>query len=317
MKLRRVTALLSEAAQELRSSTLATAAAATQGTDAVKDVINALHELLHRINEEQEMENQHKAWCEQELSATSEKKTYHEGMVATLTDKISNEKAIIQEKQDGLVQVAASIKKADEDFAELTRIRNEEKQAYDVELQNYIDALAALNQAINILAKFYAAKEGGGAFIQTSDSYGLSPKAIQPGVFDSAYEKKGGAGVIEMIATVRKEFEQGKADLIKAEEEAVKNYNDSKEAYQISRRELVATQDKLTVELQTAQANLAQFQEDKKSNEDEVVAATAYLGQLSSSCDSLLANFDKRVELRKEEKGAINQAIKVLQEETP
>merc|ERR1719393_959210 len=102
-------------------------------------------------------------------------------MVATLTDKIANEEAIIEEKQDGLVQVAASIKKADEDFAELTRIRGEEKQAYDVELQNYIDALAALNQAINILAKFYAAK--GGSFIQTSDSsqYGLAPKAIQPG----------------------------------------------------------------------------------------------------------------------------------------
>jgi len=317
MKLRRVTALLSEAAQQLRSSTLATAAAATQGTDAVKDVINALHELLKRIDEEQEMENQHKAWCEQELSATTEKKTYHEGMVEELTNKISNEEAVIQEKQDGLVAVAASIKKADEDFTELTRIRNEEKQAYEVELQNYIDALAALNQAINILAKFYAAK--GGSFMQMSDSseYGLSPKAIQPGVFDNAYEKKGGTGVIEMIATVRKEFEQGKADLIKAEEEAVKNYNDSKEAYQTSRRELVATQDKLTVELQTAQANLAQFQEDKKANEAEVVAATEYLKQLSGSCDSLLANFDKRVELRKEEKGAINQAIKVLEEEVP
>jgi DNA repair exonuclease SbcCD ATPase subunit len=314
-KLRRVTALLSEAAQELRSSTLATAAAATQGTDAVKDVVNALKELLKRIDEEQLMENQHKAWCEQELSAANEKKTYHEGMVATLTDKIANEKAVIEEKQDGLVQVAASIKKADEDFAELTRIRGEEKQAYDVELQNYIDALAALNQAINILAKFYAAKEGGGSFIQESDRYGLSPKAIQPGVFDNAYEKKGGTGVIEMIATVRKEFEQGKADLIKAEDAAIKNYNDSKEAYNTSRRELVATQDKLTVELQTAQANLAQFEEDKKSNEAEVIATTEYLKQLSGSCDSLLANFDKRVELRKEEKGAINQAIKVLEEE--
>jgi hypothetical protein len=41
------------------------------------------------------------------------------------------------------------------------------------------------------------------------------------------------------------------------------------------------------------------------------------LKQLSGSCDSLLANFDKRVELRKEEKGAINQAIKVLEEEVP
>jgi len=316
-KLARVAALLGEAATTLRSSTLATAAAATQGTDAVKDVVNALKELLLRIDEEQEMENQHKQWCETELSATNEKKTFHEGQVATLTDKISNEEAVIQEKQDGLVQIAESIKKSDKDFAELTRIRNEEKQAYEVELQNYIDALAALNQAINILAKFYAAKQGG-SFLQLSDGaqFGLAPKEMAPGVFDSVYESKGGAGVIEMIATVRKEFEQGKGDLIKGEEEAVKTYGESKSAYETSRRELVATQDKLTVELQTAQANLAQFQEDKKSNEAEVVAATQYLQQLSGSCDSLLQNFEKRVELRHEEKGAINEAIKVLEEET-
>jgi len=40
------------------------------------------------------------------------------------------------------------------------------------------------------------------------------------------------------------------------------------------------------------------------------------MGQLKNSCDSLLANYDKRVQLRKEEKAAINKAIDVLKNET-
>jgi len=61
---------------------------------------------------------------------------------------------------------------------------------------------------------------------------------------------------------------------------------------------------------------LAQFQDDKLSNENEVAAAKAYYGQLKGSCDSLLEHYDERVELRKEEKAAINKAIDVLQNET-
>merc|ERR1719263_498914 len=118
-----------------------------------------------------------------------------------------------------------------------------------------------------------------------------------------------------MIATVRKEYEQGKADLEKAEDEAVADYAKTKATYQATRRDLVTQQDRLTTELQTAEANLDQFKDDKQSNEEEIASAVAYLGQLAQSCDSLLEHYDRRVKLREEEKGVIGQAIKVLEEE--
>merc|ERR1719316_859876 len=110
----------------------------------------------------------------------------------------------------------------------------------------------ALNQAIDILAKFYAKKK---SFTQTDsedDSEQPASATVQPGVFDSVYEQKGGRGVIEMIATVRKEYEQGKADLEQAEATAVADYEQYKTDYQAMRRDLVSQQDKFTVELQTA-----------------------------------------------------------------
>lgn len=145
---------------------------------------------------------------------------------------------------------------------------------------------------------------------------GLSPKKLAPGVFDSAYEQKGGMGVVQMISTVRKEYEQGKADLEAAEAQAIIDYRNAKAAYEQSRRDLVSTKDRLDTELQTAESNLSQFQEDKASNEDDIKAAVVYLGQLANSCNSLIENFDERVKLRSEEKDAIKQAINVLENET-
>merc|ERR1719262_2085630 len=306
---RRAAALLSEAAQELRSGTLATAAAATMGTDAVADVIQALNGLIDRLDEDQKMETAHKEWCENELSATQAKKEHHEATVEDLVQKIADEKETIVEKKQAIQDTIDSIARADHNFEVATQIRAEEKAKFEEELQNYKDALDALNQAIDILSKFYATK---GKFIQE----GVAPRAIAPGVFDSAYQMKGGAGVIEMIATVRKEYEQGKADLEAAEAQAVVDYNNMKAEYQQTRRDLVSQQDRLETELHTAEMNLSQFEEDKKANEDEIAASKVYLGQLGQSCDSLLKNYDKRVDLRKEEKEAIKKAIDVLENET-
>merc|ERR1719327_1012376 len=306
---RRAAALLSEAAQTLRSGTLATAAAATMGTDAVADVIQALNGLIDRLDADQKMETQHKEWCESEIAAAQAKKEHHEATVEDLVQKIADEKATIVEKKQGIQDTIDSIARADHNFEEATKIRANEKEKFEEELQNYKDALDALNQAIDILSKFYASK---GKFIQE----GVAPRAIAPGVFDSAYQMKGGAGVIEMIATVRKEYEQGKADLEKAEAQAVIDFNNMKAEYQQTRRDLVSQQDRLETELHTAEMNLSQFEEDKKANEDEIAAAKVYLGQLGQSCDSLLKNYDKRVDLRKEEKAAIKKAIEVLENET-
>jgi len=310
---------------------LATAAAATMGTDAVIDVIDALKGLITRLEQDQQMETEHKEWCETEMATAQQKKQHHETLVAELTEKIADEKEVIVEKKNAIKETIAAIERSDRNFQEATKIRAEEKQDFETELQNYKDALMALNQAIDILAKFYAKKkpkfvqvdsedsDQGVSFVQFyshDDSDQPASATVQPGVFDSVYEQKGGRGVIEMIATVRTEYEQGKADLEKAEATAQADYDKYKADYQAARRDLVSQQDRLNVEQQTAEANLAQFQEDKAANEQEVQAAITYLGQLSKSCDSLLEHYDDRVKLRQEEKAAIEKAIDVLQNET-
>jgi DNA repair exonuclease SbcCD ATPase subunit len=302
---KRAAAFLTAASRTLHSGTLATAAQATLSSDAVQEVIHALEGLIDRLDEDQKMETEHKDWCEGEMADATSKKAQHDTLVAEFTEKIADETETVEEKKQSIGDTFAGIQRADSNFAEMSKIREKEKADYEVELQNYKDAVAALNSAIDILAKFYKTKRAA-SFAQTAQT------PITPGVFDSVYQQKGGMGVIGMIATIRKTYESGKLKLEKAEAQAVLDFGNNKDMYYAARRDLESQTDQLEVELQTAHGNLAQYKEDKSANENEVGATNMYLGQLSSSCDSLLKNYDNRVELRKEEQKAINKAVDVL-----
>lgn len=305
---KKAAALLTAASRTLHSGTLATAAQATMSTDAVQEVIHALEGLIDRLDEDQKMETQHKEWCETELADATSKKAQHDQLVSEFSAKIADETEVVAEKKQGIIDTTAAIQRADKQFEEMSKIRATEKADYETELQNYKDAIAALNSAIDILAKFYKKKDGR-TFIQT-----FQP-AIAAGMFDSVYSMKGGMGVIGMISTIRKEYEGGKLKLEKAEAQAVLDFGNNKDAYYTSRRDLESQNDQLEIELQTAHGNMGQYKEDKTTNQNEVAATNVYLGQLGTSCDSLLKNYDSRVELRKEEQSAISKAVDVLNEQ--
>jgi len=313
--------MLMQAARTYSSEILAAAATATTQNDALKDIIAALDGLINRLHQDQEMEDKHKQWCETELSETAQRKSHHEALVSQLSATIADLTETIAEKVQALQENAESIQLADKNFAEATAIREMEHTGFETELRNYVESLTALNTAIDVLAKFYSSQlqvsaNPSESLLQIShSSKKVAPREMAPGVFTGVYEQKGGKGVIEMIATVRTEFETGKRDLEAAEKQAQEDFEAAKAAYQKMRRDLVSEGDKLTVEKQTAENEMDQAVEDKATNEQEVAAAKAYLVQLGSSCDVLLKNYDSRKQQRTEEEEAIAQAKKVLEEE--
>merc|ERR1719310_61742 len=339
---RKAATMLQAAAKQMKSGVLATAAAATMGSEAVQDVIAALDSLLDRLKEDQKMEKEHKDWCEDEISAATQKKEHAEALIAELDEEIADKVEVIAEKTDAIQHTASEEAKADEihkahpehhvrgegdnvkakidvtdrNFDEVAHFRHEENVAFEKEHDDYKEALAALNQAIDILSKFYASKKKGAAsMVQEREREEIAPRAIAPGVFDDVYESKGGSGVIEMIATVRGEFEHGMKDLITAEERAVADFEKVKEEYQKTLNDLLSALNLLIVQRHQAQEAKTGYEEDKKEQEDEVAAETAYLLQLSGSCSSLLEHYTERVQMRNDEKAAIKKAIDVLENE--
>jgi chromosome segregation ATPase len=286
--------LLKQKAQNFKSALLEAAAMAASGSDAIDEIVSNLQGLIARMDEEQKFETEHKEWCEQETSLTIKKRDYHRSICETLKGVLANLVEVVEEKKYDLGVNNQAQNDEAANFVERTKLRDEEKEEFDNDLREHVEAITALNEAIDILAKYYASK--GAALAQMT----------KPG---------GGAKVVNMLSHTRAEFEQAKGTLEKDEAVAMAEYAEDKAVHIKTESDLVHQEDTLTVEKQSAESAIDQNTDDLQSNQNEVASAESYLKRLGKSCYPLIARYDERVKLRAEEKKAVQDAIEVLKSE--
>jgi hypothetical protein len=291
--------LLKSKAKLYQSTLLDAAAMASMSSEAMDEIIKNLEGLLDRIDEEQKFETEHKEWCEKETGLTTKKRDDHRYICEDLKQILINLGEVVEEKKTDL-----GINEGDQgdetmSFEERTELRNEEHTEFEHDLADHIEAINALNEAIDILAKYYASRDAKGAAFAQVDASLFGP----------------GGKVVGMLSHTRAEFEQAKATLEKDEDEAIHEYGEDKAAHISTENDLQHQEDTLTVEKQTTEEQIDQGKDDLGSNTEEVHSAEAYLDRLGRSCYPLIARYDKRKKLRAEEKQAIQDAIKVLREE--
>jgi len=301
----KVAAMLRQKARMYHSAVLSAAAATSMGSDAIDGVIENLKELMRRIDEEQKTEKEHRDWCEEETGLTNAKVTDHSAIVDNLKGVIADLHEVIKEKEIDLDENHDDITGEDDNFEAQIEIRSEEKEEFEEDLQDHMDAIQALNEAIEILANFYAKRKAKGALVQ------MPHKRLS---FLQRSSEPSGGKVVDMMSKTRGEFEDAKKHLEEDEVEAVKTFEEVRSHHMKVDADLASDKNQLTVEEQTAEVQLDTATHDKGTNENEVAAANNYLNQLGKSCYPLMMHFDERTRLRKEEKSAIKDAIKVLKD---
>merc|ERR1719321_957942 len=81
------------------------------------------------------------------------------GVISDLTEVIKEKNIDLGNKQDDIYD-------EDDSFEALTEIRKEDKEEFEENLQDHMDAIQALNEAIEILANFYAKRKEKAAMVQ-------------------------------------------------------------------------------------------------------------------------------------------------------
>jgi len=304
--------MLRQKASNLHSELLATAAMTTGSGEALVPVVAQLNDLVRRIDEQQKAEEEHKEWCEHELAETAKTKAHHEQLVEELKQKIEDTKGEIADKQQGIKDTMESIQTADKEFNELKDERAKAKQEFETEHADYVDAIQALNQAIDILGDFYRDQQE--ALLQDGQVPvpGAAAREGAPTTMGN-YVRKGGGHVVKILKDTRTDFEAGKKSLEEQEAQQVSDFEAASAAYDKARADLVDAGNRLAAELQSAQLALTQYQTDLASNEEKVQAATSYLAQVGGSCNMLIENFAERTKMRQAESKAIQDAIGILQ----
>merc|ERR1719238_2336351 len=190
------------------------------GSQVFDQIKNMIQKMIFHLMDEQKNEDEHKHWCDKEITNTelmitekTEKKEDAEATITQLAEKIQDLKNGITENEDAVAL-------AEKEISDRTADRAAEKAENEATIKDAEDAQSAVAEAIAVLTTFYknsgeVQKEAWESFAQTSANVRRAknePGETEPepelwGSDSDTYTgTEGGASVIGMLEKVATDF---------------------------------------------------------------------------------------------------------------
>merc|ERR1719327_782732 len=296
----------------------------TPGSGTFDQIKNMIQKMIFHLMAEQKDEDDHKNWCDKEISTTTmmieDKETQRDTLQASidvLTQEIADLKVKITENQEAVALMNTEI---EEETAE----RQAEKAENTATIKDAQDAQTAVSEAIAVLSEFYK-----GTGMVEKESWELNQmhahvrriKAApgetaepEPELFEPGYKgSEEGAGVIGMLEEIAQNFalmETGaKADETEQSDEYEKWMTDTK--ISISEKEQ-DTQMK-TARMERQKEKLVSKTDDFNHNKKELEATLQYEADLQHACVDGDSTYEDRKAARTKEIEALKEAQDILE----
>merc|ERR1719329_573712 len=291
---------LKEAALKSDSPRLAAIAMKVK-LDAFVRVKKAIDDMITQLTAEKQDEIKHKDWCVDEFNTnqvqTERKEAEKQDLLALIEDlqlQIKTLTGEIDTLKSEIDELNLNMKRGGED-------REKENKEFQLVVADQRAAQKLLTAALDILEGFY---EKAAALVQEG-------QAPPPGFKEYKKNEKSG-GVMGMIQTIINDAKTMESEVIRAEEDAQKAYEDFVKDSNASIQQKTKTQVNKVEEKAKAEEDLNQATQDKENALLELEQLSNYNGELHQSCDFIMKNFEIRQTARDEEIEALKQAKSIL-----
>merc|ERR1719235_367077 len=150
----RVIALLKARSAQLESPVLAALATKVAADPFVK-IKKLIQELIERLLQEAADEANHKGWCDKEFGKAKQSRDTKAEAIATLNAALSENEAKRDKLAEELAKLAKELAELNDALASTTKTREDESAENAATVQEAQEGLEAVNEAIDILDKFY------------------------------------------------------------------------------------------------------------------------------------------------------------------
>jgi len=280
---------------------------------------NMIQKMIFRLMAEQKDEDDHKNWCDKELSESETSKDDKKAKMEELEAKIKEEKAKIQKLTDKIKEADDMVEKITGHVEEATEIREVGKEENKVAVKDAQDAQKAVAEATSVLTAFY--KESG---MIKKESYELMQKepvklpetpstweASYTGVTDPVEQPD---GIIAVLKRVSADFAKMEAQT-KAQEESDKAlYDEDMKECAIEKAALTKESEMKSAEKKRKIQKVAQMQATHKHVSDEHAAVVQYLKDLQHGCVDGDSTYEDRKAARAKEIEALGKAQIILRD---
>jgi len=291
--------LLKEVALKTGSPRLAAMAMKVK-LDAFVRVKKAIDDMIAQLTAEKQDEIKHKDFCVEEFNTnqvqTERKEAEKLDLLALIEDlqlQIKTLTGEIDTLKSEIAELNLNMKRGGED-------REKENQEFQKVVADQRASQKLLTAALDILKGVYEKA----ALVQDG-------QAPPPG-FNEYKKNENAGGVIGMIQTIINDAKTMEAEVIRAEEDAQKAYEDFVKDSNASIQSKTKSQINKTEERAKAEEDLNQAVQDKEAALLELEQLSNYNAELHQSCDFIMKNFEIRQTARDEEIEALKQAKSIL-----
>merc|ERR1719359_1003210 len=279
-------------------------------------------------------------WCDTESNEKEDAITSAQRTMNDLSASIEDASGSISSLNSETDELASKISAADQDLAKATKIRNEERAAFEATEKELEETIDTLGRAIVVLKRGqigFMQTKGGSKQLETladtlskivSASWVTSDEkvkvqsllqsedqdedlSLQPQATAAAYESKGG-GILSVLGDLKTKAEDSLSSSRKAEMEA-------SHAYQMTKQSLETELAQMNKRMGEATNQRSATEEGKHSASEELQETTAseasdqsYLADLKQDCAAKATEWSERQKSAAEEVATIEKAKEIL-----
>jgi len=282
------------------------------GQDPFAKVKGLIQDLIAKLEAEASSDATEKAYCDEQMAKTEEKKAELEHDMSKLTAKLDQSVAKSASLKEEVKELQSELAALAKQQAEMDQIRQETHADYVTAKADLEAGLGGVRKALGVLRDYY----GGGAAMIQADA-GLGSEMTQPAMPEQ-HAKATGAGqsIIGILEVVESDFAKDLAAEETAEDDAETEYQTVTQQNKVTKT--LKDQD---VKYKTAEAKaldkaISELTSDKETLDAELSAVLDYYAKIKERCIAKPETYEERAKRRTAEIAGLKEALSILEDET-
>jgi len=250
-------------------------------------------DMIGKLEKEAGADATKKAYCDKELKETNQKKVDKSTEVEMLGTRIDQATAKSAKLKEEVAAVENELSKLTKSQAEADKLRQEEKDAFEINKAEQEKGLQGVRAAIAVLKEYYAKAD------------------------EAAHDAADGAasGIIGLLETVESDFTKTLAALMTEEESSAAEYDAMTRKNEIERAAKDQDIKYKTKESKQLDKSTAENKADRNGVQAELDAILEYSAKINEQCIAKPEPYAERARRREAEIAGLKQALDILQSE--
>merc|ERR1719272_2609745 len=285
--------------------------------DPFEKVKGLISTMISKLENEANAEATEKAYCDQEMSKTENKKSELDDSIEKLSTKIEKMASKSGGLKEEVTELNSELADLAKETAEMDSLRISESAASTHCKNDLESGLAGVRRALTVLRNFYAAPEA--EFVQTdADDEQMSSlmqqAARQPAAPQKAEKSIGaGGGIINLLEVVESDFAKNLATEDAEESDAQTAYEKQTQANKIATAQQGQDVKFKTQEFTSLDKSISESTSDKATEVQEVNAVTEYFVTLKARSIAKPSTYEERKNRREAEIKGLSEALSSLE----